>query len=113
MLPTAFQLAPITKTSGQLKIVELTESQRRHRHRVCYRRRPRRGTYFRFIYRFSICTKPVTRLWLSENTPEAIRMALKAMKPASAYDALDQAVKRHPAVRIDGATDVGHGLKPL
>lgn len=43
---------------------------------------------FRYIYYLAGCRKPVRRLWLSENTPEAIRFALSRLQSGKLYDFL-------------------------
>ena len=43
---------------------------------------------FRYVYNMARCRKPVKRLWVSSLEESAIRKALSAMKPMSAYDNL-------------------------
>jgi len=43
---------------------------------------------FRYIYFLAECRKPYKRLWLSENTPEAIKRAFSKLKDGSLYDYL-------------------------
>ena len=43
---------------------------------------------FRYIYYLAECRKPFKRLWLSENTPEAIKRAFSKLKDGSCYDSL-------------------------
>jgi len=92
MLPNRFQLAPIAKTAGHLKLV-LTLMNKADRI-VAATDGDREGELiFRYIYTLAGVKKPVDRLWLSENTPSAIQKALAAMKPAKAYDALAKAAQ--------------------
>lgn len=92
MIPDRFQLTPLTKTAAHLKIV--TQLMHQADRIVCATDADREGELiFRYIYALSGVKKPVDRLWLSENTPAAIRQALAAMKPAKAYDALAKAAQ--------------------
>ena len=43
---------------------------------------------FRYIYEQAGCSTPVSRLWISSMTDEAIRAGFDALRPASDYDAL-------------------------
>ena len=94
MLPETFQLAPIAKSAAQLKIIRTLLHRADVSEVICATDADREGELiFRFITRYLTCTKPVRRLWLSETTPAAIRTALKAMQPGSAYDALGAAAE--------------------
>lgn len=92
MLPDHFKLMPIPKTASHLKMVINLMKQADRIVNSCDG--DREGELiFRYVYHVSGVKKPVDRLWLSENTPSAIRTALAAMKPASAYDALAKAAQ--------------------
>jgi DNA topoisomerase-3 len=92
MLPDKFQLQPIPKTASQLTLV--TKLLRQADRIVCATDADREGELiFRYIYALAQVRKPVDRLWLSENTVPAIRKALAAMRPESAYNALAQAAQ--------------------
>lgn len=54
---------------------------------------------FRLVYDKAGCTKPTRRLWTSSQEPDAIRGALKTMKPGTAYDGL--AAAAHGRQRAD------------
>lgn len=43
---------------------------------------------FRYIYELSGSTKPVTRLWISSQTDQAIEDGFASLKPAASYDSL-------------------------
>ncbi|SMC06879.1 DNA topoisomerase-3 [Sulfobacillus thermosulfidooxidans DSM 9293] len=92
MLPERFQLVPIAKSQTQLKVIHrLMQKADRI---ICATDADREGELiFRYIYRLAGLHKPVERLWLSENTPQAIQSALAAMKPLSAFNALAQAAE--------------------
>lgn len=92
MLPDEFRLEPVKKTAAQLKTV--TRLMRAADLIVCATDADREGELiFRYIYRLAGINIPVKRLWLSENTAQAIQSALQAMKPSSAYDALARAAE--------------------
>jgi len=92
MLPNRFQLRPIPKTAAHLsRICQLMQQADRI---VMATDGDREGELIgRYIYHAAQVRTPVDRLWLSENTPTAIRQALASMKPASAYDHLAQAAQ--------------------
>ena len=48
---------------------------------------------FRYIYEAAQCGKPVSRLWISSLTPEAIRKGFEALRPGSDYDPLADAAR--------------------
>ncbi len=92
MLPDTFKLVPIKKTLSQFKTVSrLMEAADVI---ICATDADREGELiFRYIYQMVHVNKPVKRLWLSENTPQAILAGLNALKPLSAYDALAAAAQ--------------------
>lgn len=46
---------------------------------------------FRLVYQMAGCTKPVQRLWVSSQEPDAISSGLQSLKPMSFYDNLAEA----------------------
>src|SRR5581483_11215555 len=48
---------------------------------------------FRYIYEAAGCNKPVTRLWISSLTPEAIRRGFETLRPGADYDSLADAAR--------------------
>ena len=46
---------------------------------------------FRYIYEAAGCRKPVSRLWISSLTPDAIRKGFDKLRPGSEYDRLADA----------------------
>ena len=46
---------------------------------------------FRYIYEAAGCRKPVSRLWISSLTPDAIRKGFDKLRPGSDYDRLADA----------------------
>lgn len=90
MLPEAFRLEAIAKTKAQLNIIQkLFKAADRV---IAATDADREGQYiFATIATVAGLCKPVDRLWLSENTPTAIRKALAGMQPNTAYDNLTRA----------------------
>ncbi|PSR34090.1 MAG: DNA topoisomerase III [Sulfobacillus benefaciens] len=92
MLPETFKLVPIKKTLSQFKTV--SRLMRAADVIICATDADREGELiFRYIYQMVNVSKPVKRLWLSENTPQAILAGLSALKPLSSYDALAAAAQ--------------------
>ncbi len=92
MLPAEFRLTPTPKGKAQLKIIHGLMKQADSI--VAATDGDREGELiFRYIYRLSESRKPVQRLWLSENTPTAIKKAFASMKPLSAYEKLGNAAE--------------------
>jgi DNA topoisomerase-3 len=48
---------------------------------------------FRYIYEAAQCEKPVSRLWISSLTPDAIRKGFEQLRPGSDYDPLADAAR--------------------
>jgi DNA topoisomerase III len=48
---------------------------------------------FRYIYEAAGCSKPISRLWISFLTPEAIRKGFDAIKPGKDYEPLADAAR--------------------
>jgi len=48
---------------------------------------------FRYIYEAAQCGKPVSRLWISSLTPEAIRKGFEVLRPGSDYNPLADAAR--------------------
>ncbi len=90
MLPEAFRLEAMTKTKAQLNIIrKLFKAADRV---VAATDADREGQYiFATIASVVGLSKPVDRLWLSENTPTAIQRELARMKPNTAYENLTRA----------------------
>lgn len=94
MFPEVFQLTPAPKGAAQLRVIRTLLHRRDVAEVVCATDADREGELiFRWIYRQAGGIQPVRRLWLSETTPAAIRAALKAMQPSTAYDALGAAAE--------------------
>ncbi len=92
MIPSPFQLQPIAKTQDHLR--HLLNFIQKAQQIVCATDADREGELiFRYIYQLAGVQKPVYRLWLSENTPHAIRQAVESLRPLAAYDSLAKAAQ--------------------
>ena len=89
ILPVKMETKVIRKTKAQFTSIKKLMNDRETKDIVCATDSGREGELiFRYIYEQAGCTKPVSRLWISSMTDEAIRAGFADMKPASAYDAL-------------------------
>ena len=89
ILPERMETKVIRKTKAQFAAIKKLMNDGETRDIVCATDSGREGELiFRYIYEQAGCTKPVSRLWISSMTDEAIRAGFAQMKPASAYDAL-------------------------
>lgn len=89
ILPERMETKVIRKTKAQFTSIKKLMNDRETKDIVCATDSGREGELiFRYIYEQAGCTKPVSRLWISSMTDEAIRAGFAEMKPASAYDAL-------------------------
>jgi DNA topoisomerase-3 len=94
LLPDPFRVAPTPQGAQPLRAITALLARADVTDVVCATDADREGELiFRWIYRLSGCRKPVWRLWLSENTPAAIREAFDRLQPAGAYDALAAAAE--------------------
>ena len=94
MLPREWPLVVYDKTSDQFEVVRKILTSPRIGKVVCATDAGREGELiFRYIYEAAACSKPVSRLWISSLTPEAIRKGLDTMKPGAAYDPLADAAR--------------------
>ena len=89
ILPERMETKVIKKTRSQFTSVKKLMNDRETKDIVCATDSGREGELiFRYIYEQAGCTKPVSRLWISSMTDEAIRAGFEELKPSSAYDAL-------------------------
>ena len=94
MLPREWPLVVYDKTSDQFEVVRKILTSPKIGKVVCATDAGREGELiFRYIYEAAQCSKPVSRLWISSLTPEAIRRGLDAMKPGTDYDPLADAAR--------------------
>src|SRR5712692_7411881 len=94
ILPNRWPLVVYEKTKVQFEIVRKILGSPRISRVVCATDAGREGELiFRYIYEAAQCAKPVSRLWISSLTPEAIRKGFETLRPSSDYDALADAAR--------------------
>jgi DNA topoisomerase-3 len=100
MLPTAWPLVVYEKTKPQFEVVRKILNSPRVAKVVCATDAGREGELiFRYIYEAAACSKPVSRLWISSMTAEAIRKGFDNLQPGVNYDGLADAA--HGRSRAD------------
>ncbi|HYA18146.1 MAG TPA: DNA topoisomerase, partial [Bryobacteraceae bacterium] len=94
MLPESWPLVVYEKTRDQFETVRRILGSPRVGRVICATDAGREGELiFRYIYEAAGCGKPVSRLWISSLTPEAIRRGFDSIRPASEFDRLADAAK--------------------
>jgi len=89
ILPQTIRTKPVKKTYPQLKILVGLMKNADVGSIVCATDSGREGELiFRYIYNYAKCQKPVTRLWISSMTDEAIQAGFANLRPMSDYDSL-------------------------
>ena len=92
ILPTHWPLVVYEKTKDQFEVVRKILTSGRVSRIVCATDAGREGELiFRYIYEAAGCRKPVSRLWISSLTPDAIRKGFDSLRPGSDYDRLADA----------------------
>lgn len=100
MLPGEWPLVVYEKTKDQFEVVRKILNSPRVAQVVCATDAGREGELiFRYIYEAAQCDKPVSRLWISSMTADAIRKGFDTLQPGSAYDGLADAA--HGRSRAD------------
>jgi DNA topoisomerase-3 len=94
MLPEVWPLVVYEKTKDQFEVVRKILSSPRVGRVICATDAGREGELiFRYIYEAAECSKPISRLWISSLTPEAIRKGFDAIKPGRDYEPLADAAR--------------------
>src|SRR5690349_11807447 len=94
MLPEHFPLVTVPDTKAQFAIVGRILRARAVERVVCATDAGREGELiFRYIYEAAACKKPVSRLWISSLTPDAIRDGFNRLKSGAEYDRLADAAR--------------------
>jgi DNA topoisomerase-3 len=94
ILPERWPLIVYEKTKDQFEVVRKILGSPRVSRVVCATDAGREGELiFRYIYEAAECAKPVSRLWISSLTPDAIRKGFETLRPGSSYDALADAAR--------------------
>src|ERR1035437_5868999 len=92
ILPVQWPLVICEKTKDQFEVVRKILTSARVSRIVCATDAGREGELiFRYIYKATGCRKPVSRLWISSLTPDAIRKGFDKLRPGSEYDRLADA----------------------
>src|SRR5882724_8064416 len=92
MLPEAWPLVVYEKTKDQFEVVRKILSSTRIESVICATDAGREGDLiFRYIYEAVRCSKPISRLWISSLTPEAIRKGFEVIRPGKDYEPLADA----------------------
>ncbi|MCL4793816.1 MAG: DNA topoisomerase 3 [Bryobacteraceae bacterium] len=94
MLPSEWPLVVYEKTKDQFETVKKILTSPRIASVVCATDAGREGELiFRYIYEAAGSAKPVSRLWISSLTPEAIRKGFDQLRPGKDYDPLANAAR--------------------
>src|SRR3954468_1682327 len=94
MLPREWPLVVYDKTKDQFETIKRILSSPKVSRIVCATDAGREGELiFRYIYEAAGCAKPVSRLWISSLTPDAIRRGFETLRPAADYDSLADAAR--------------------
>ena len=94
MLPGTWPLVVYDKTKDQFEVVRKILSSPRVGRVICATDAGREGELiFRYIYEAAGCSKPISRLWISSLTPDAIRKGFAAVKPGRDYEPLADAAR--------------------
>ncbi len=94
MLPELWPLVVYEKTKPQFEVVRKILSSPRVGSVICATDAGREGELiFRYIYEATGCSKPISRLWISSLTPDAIRRGFETIKPGADYEPLANAAR--------------------
>ncbi len=94
MLPESWPLVVYEKTKDQFEVVRKILCSAKISRIICATDAGREGELiFRYIYEAAGCLKPISRLWISSLTPEAIRKGFAAVKPGRDYEPLADAAR--------------------
>jgi DNA topoisomerase-3 len=94
ILPENIPTKVLPKTRAQFSVVKKWMKDGSVARIICATDSGREGELiFRLIYEQAGCKKPVSRLWISSMTDQAIREGMKNLKPSAAYDPLYQSAR--------------------
>jgi DNA topoisomerase-3 len=94
MIPERWPLQIYHRTRHQFEIIKRILCDRETLEIVCATDAGREGELiFRFIYEAAGSTKPVSRLWISSLTDDAIRRGFANLRPAAEFDGLADAAR--------------------
>ena len=94
MLPRSFPLVVVPDTRDQFAVVRRILGDRAVTRVICATDAGREGELiFRYIYEAAGCKKPVSRLWISSLTRDAILDGLSRLRSSAEYDGLADAAR--------------------
>jgi DNA topoisomerase III len=94
MIPSTYPLVVVPETKAQFAVVRRILRDSSVERVICATDAGREGELiFRYIYEAAGCRKPVSRLWISSLTPDAIRRGFHNLRGASEFDRLADAAK--------------------
>lgn len=94
MIPEQWKLKTTRSTSDQYQIVKKLLNSPQTERVICATDAGREGEHiFRLIYQHTRCKKPVSRLWVSSLTDEAIQSGFRALQEGAAFDHLAAAAR--------------------
>ena len=94
MLPTRFPLVVVPGTRDQFAVIRRILGGKAVTRIICATDAGREGELiFRYIYEATGCTKPVSRLWISSLTRDAILHGLAHLRSSADYDGLADAAR--------------------
>lgn len=94
IIPEEWPLVVLDETRKQFDVVRNIFLNRAIEHIICATDAGREGELiFRYIYEASGCRKPVSRLWISSLTEQAIQTGFRKLRPMHVYDKLADAAR--------------------
>ena len=94
MIPEQWKLKTTRSTSDQYQIVKKLLNSPQTERVICATDAGREGEHiFRLIYEHARCKKPISRLWVSSLTDEAIQSGFRALQEGAAFDHLAAAAR--------------------
>src|SRR5580692_2255685 len=94
MLPSSWPLVVYDETKSQFEVVRKILRSQKVERVVAATDAGREGELiFRYVYEAAGCTKPVSRLWISSLTPEAIQQGFARLRDGRDFDPLADAAR--------------------
>ena len=116
LIPDRWPLVVLPETKKQFAVVASVLGDPSVERVVCATDAGREGELiFRYVYEKAGCRKPVSRLWLSSLTPEAIRQGFARLRGGADFDALGDAARGRSradwlvGMNLSRATTLAHG----
>lgn len=94
IVPSSFPLVVIEQTRDQFDVVRKILNDRSVERVICATDAGREGELiFRYIYEAAGCSKPVSRLWISSLTPDAVKEGFRRLRDGREFDRLADAAR--------------------